>query len=92
MKKPFMEYLQPYLIAALMIASAWLLYSKEQADAKQQQVEERLDKVEKDICTPETMELIMVKVVDARFDKFEIYLQDKYFNPKYHSKNVTMNP
>jgi len=69
------------LVAIITIVNVWAVIYRNEAVAERRELKRRVDCLEKDVLTKQDLETIKVylgKAIDARFDKFEIYLQDKY--------------
>lgn len=83
MAKTVKEYVLPIILAILTLANGWILFAAKNNSLKEEKQNERLDRLESQVCTKQETKDILKEIIDSRFDKFELFLQDKYnISPK----------
>jgi flagellar basal body-associated protein FliL len=66
------------IVMVMALVNGWAVMFYVKSAEREQKQEERITVVEKEVCTKEELKQIVVEVVDARFDRFELMLQQKY--------------
>ena len=66
------------ILATAAILNVWAVSLYFDAVKQQRIQDERITKLEKQICTKAEMQVMINVAFEAHFDKFELHLQDKY--------------
>ena len=62
----------------LVILNVWVVKLYGDLENEINKNEKEIVQLKTDICTKEEMKVLVKDVVDSRFDKFELFLQEKY--------------
>jgi len=78
MAKVIREWILPIMLSVTAILSAWGLFAVKSNLDREAEQDARITKIEQSICTKAEMKEIMTEAIDGRFDRFELFLQQKY--------------
>jgi hypothetical protein len=78
MARVMREWILPIMLSILAIISAWSLFAVKANMDREAEQDARITKIEQSICTKAEIKEIMVETIDGRFDRFELFLQQKY--------------
>ena len=66
------------ILATAAILNVWAVKLYFEAVEQQRLQDDRIAQLEKEICTKEELRIMIDEAFEAHFNRFELYLQDKY--------------